>query len=326
MHRASRLALATLFILIAGCGTLSIQPATVPNAMDTTVGKYRDSDADRYILVTMTDAVHQELVKGERVDAGNLPPRYASFLASLARTYGLRRVADWPLSSIDIRCLVFEVTDPAQREPTIAALAKERYVESAQALSIFYSMSEVAAQGVPAYNDPHQNLQHGLALMQVREAHQWATGKGVRVAVIDTGMDTRHPELQSRVVGIRNFVDRNTQGFNEDVHGTAVAGVIAAASNNGVGLVGVAPEADIVGLKACWRSEDALSGAHCSSFTLAKAINFAIDQGVNVINLSIGGPADPLLARLVAKALERNVVVVGAMSAKWQNGFPAAVD
>jgi hypothetical protein len=325
MYRAYRVALLAVCILIPGCGTLTLQPKTAPNAMDVTMGKYRDSDAQRYILVTMTNAVHEELVKGERVDAGNLPPLYAQFLANLARTYGLRRVADWPLTAIDIRCLVFEVSDPARREPTIAALARERYVESAQALNIFYAMSDVRPAAVPAYNDPHQSLQHGLALMQVPEAHQWATGKGVRVAVIDTGVDTRHPDLQPRVVGIRNFVDRDTRAFNADVHGTAVAGVIAAVSNNGVGLVGVAPEADIVGLKACWQSNDAPSGAHCSSFTLAKALSFAIDQGVQVINLSVGGPADPLLARLIAKALERNIIVVGATSAKWQNGFPGTV-
>jgi subtilisin family serine protease len=139
-------------------------------------------------------------------------------------------------------------------------------------------------------------------------------------------VDTHHPDLRDRVVGIRNFVDRNESAFNADVHGTAVAGVIAATANNGVGLVGVAPESDVLGLKACWETDRVQSGAHCSSFTLAKALNFAIDQQVDVINLSLGGPPDPLLERLVAKALERNILVVGATSPKWPNGFPAVVE
>jgi subtilisin family serine protease len=143
------------------------------------------------------------------------------------------------------------------------------------------------------------------------------------VAVIDTGLDTEHPDLRERVVGIRNFVDRDGGTFNADVHGTAVAGVIAAASNNGVGLVGVAPEADVLGLKACWQLD---RGGRCSTFTLAKALNFAIEQQVDVINLSLGGPPDELLGRLIAKALESNILVVGAVNPDAPSGFPSGVE
>ena len=321
-------------VLVSACGSVAIQPTRPVNGMDTTMGKYEESQADRYIIVTMDDAIHEQLVQGERVDReATLPPRYAQFLSHLSRTYGLKRVADWPLGSLSIRCLVFEVSDPAQRAATIAALSREQYVESAQEVSAFYTSSDaVAAPQVAAtdYNDPYQNLQHALNEMQILESHRWATGRGVRVAVIDTGSDTRHPELRQRITGTRNFVDRDANAFNGDVHGTAVTGVIAAVSNNGAGLVGVAPEADIVSLKACWQRGSAAgekaSDAICSSFTLAKALNFAIDQQVDVINLSLGGPADPLLARLVNKALEQNILVVGAATPKWPGGFPVGID
>lgn len=309
--------------LLAACNSLTIQPTASINAMDTTLATYKESETNRYIVVTMTNAVHEQLVRGERVDReGELPPLYANFLGNLSRTYNLKRVADWPLSSIDIRCLIFEVPDAARRDATIAALRKERFVETAQPLNLFYTLADAA----PTSNDPYLDLQPALKVMQISESHRWATGKGVRVAVIDTGVDTHHPDLRDRVVGIRNFVDRNESAFNADVHGTAVAGVIAATANNGVGLVGVAPESDVLGLKACWETDRVQSGAHCSSFTLAKALNFAIDQQVDVINLSLGGPPDPLLERLVAKALERNILVVGATSPKWPNGFPAVVE
>ncbi len=145
-------------------------------------------------------------MQGERVDReAALPPLYARFVGNLARTYGMKRVADWPLGSLDIRCLVFEVADPARRDATIAALAKEQFVESAQRVSGFTTSGEAARGG---YNDPYRNLQPALDTMQVVESHRWATGKGVRVAVIDTGIDTEHPDLRERVVGIRNFVDR----------------------------------------------------------------------------------------------------------------------
>jgi subtilase family protein len=326
MRAHLRLALAVVACVpMAACGTLTIQPARAPNAMDTTVGRYNDADADRYIIVTMTDAVHEQLVRGERVDReAELPPAYAGFLANLARTYGLERVADWPLSSLSIRCFVFEVRDGSRRDATIAALSRERFVESAQKLSTFYASSEVPSKRASS-GDPYRNLQHGFAEMQVAGAQRWSTGKSVKVAVIDTGLDTRHPDLRERVIGIRNFVDRNTGAFNADVHGTAIAGVIAATSNNGVGLTGVAPDAEILGFKACWQADRARP-ALCSSITLAKAVNFAIDQAVDVINLSLGGPADPLLTRLVDKALEKNIVVVGAVSPDYPGGFPAGVN
>jgi subtilisin family serine protease len=314
--------------LATACGSLTIQPTSPVNGMDTTMGKYDEAQASRYIIVTMTDAMHEQLAQGERVDReAALPPQYAQFLSRLSRTYGLKRVADWPLGSLGIRCLVFEVADPAQRAATIAALSRERYVESAQEVGAFFTSADAPGAQVAGsdYNDPYRNMQHALKEMQIPESHRWATGRGVRVAVIDTGADTRHPELRERITGIRNFVDRDGDVFNGDIHGTAVTGVIAAASNNGTGLVGVAPEADILSLKACWHRSNAPGDAICNSFTLAKALNFAIDQQVDVINLSLGGPTDPLLSRLVSKALEQNILVVGAATPKFPEGFPVGV-
>lgn len=326
MKRMARIALTMAVCgLGAACNTLTIQPTRPINAMDVTMGTYSEADAGRYIIVTMTDVIFDQLVQGERVDReAELPPLYARFLGNLSRTYAMKRVADWPLNTLGIRCLVFEVTDPSRRDQVIASLAKERFVESVQRVSTFATTGEPAKGG--PYNDPYRNLQPSLATMQVAESHRWATGQGVRVAVIDTGVDTRHQELQGRVSGIRNFVDRDLNQFSADVHGTAVAGVIAAIANNGVGFVGIAPQAEVLGLKACWQLDDNTGKANCSSFTLAKALNFAIDQQVDIINLSLGGPPDPLLERLVAKALEQNILVVGAVNPAFPSGFAAGID
>src|SRR5687767_14897941 len=70
-------------VLATACQTLTIQPTVAPNAMDTTMSSFRESNADRYIIVTMTDAVFEQLAQGERVDReGELPPLYARFLAN----------------------------------------------------------------------------------------------------------------------------------------------------------------------------------------------------------------------------------------------------
>jgi len=311
-----------VLMLLSGIGactttTLSSQPMT--NATDVTMGERTKRMGNDLLLVTMRDDVHEKLTQGESIQANDrLPPRYAAFMAAVSRKYGLRRVADWPLAALDIRCLVFS-SDPAQRASIIAALSTEPQVESVQELSYFRTLAEPNGN----YDDPLSEMQHSLTQMQIWQSHRFATGSGVTVAVVDTGLDTRHRELDERVLGVRNFVDR--QPMNEDIHGTAVAGVIAASANNGEGMVGVAPDAYLIGLKACWPEATSADHAFCSSFTLAKALNFAIMQGVQIINLSLSGPKDPLLERLVRKAQDNNIVVVGAVDSQRENQFPSNV-
>jgi subtilisin family serine protease len=101
--------------------------------------------------------------------------------------------------------------------------------------------------------------------------------------------------------------------------------VIAASADNGVGIIGVAPEAEILAVKACWTTARDRSLASCDSYTLAQGLDFAIEQGARVINLSLTGPRDPLLARLVAAALGRGIPVIAAAGGS-NPGFPASED
>jgi subtilisin family serine protease len=95
-----------------------------------------------------------------------------------------------------------------------------------------------------------------------------ATGRKVTVAVVDSGIESNHPDLAGQVAVEENFVDG--QKYVAELHGTAVAGVIAARAGNGVGIEGVAPDARLLALRACWQAG---SATRCNSFTLAKAIN-----------------------------------------------------
>jgi subtilisin family serine protease len=112
-------------------------------------------------------------------------------------------------------------------------------------------------------------------------------------------------------------------GGGAELHGTAVAGVIVARSDPAVGLVGVAPGARLLPLRACW--EITRDGAVCSSFTLAKALQYALRHDVRVINLSLTGPHDLLLARLIDRAVAHGIVVVAAAQDEAADpGFPAS--
>jgi len=293
-------------------------PMSTMKGLDITMGKLTRSAPEDLVIVLMAQANHRQLTRDQSVRwSDDLPPRYAQFIADLSQRHALTRVADWPLDSIGIQCLVFRVRPGGSRESVLAALRNQPGIEDVQPLNYFTTLGE------PAYDDPYLPMQHNLDTLGILEAHRWATGLGVRVAVIDTGLDNRHADLDHAIELRRNFVDRNQIAFRADRHGTAVAGVIAANRNNGTGMVGIAPDARMLALKSCWQNGD--ESARCSSFTLAKALDFAILQRVDVINLSLGGPRDALLERLVKRAIANDISVVGATHPVIENAFPVAI-
>jgi subtilisin family serine protease len=118
-------------------------------------------------------------------------------------------------------------------------------------------------------------------------------------------------------------VDADNPAFNRDPHGTEVAGIIGAIGDNHVGIVGIAPKSVISIYKACWYPTTIEAGARCNSFTLAKALAAILDTDARVVNLSLGGPSDPLLDKLLAQLLEQRRIVVAAMPPDGSTrGFP----
>jgi subtilisin family serine protease len=286
-------------VLLAGCATLDGAGATS--------GALPQQLKDRQIIVTLASAP-SELAEGMR--------------ETLARSHGLRDVGAFPLLSIGVQCVVFEVPDDRSIEDVIARLRRDPLVESVQANQVFGGLAL-------AHNDPYASLQYGAHAIRADLAHRWATGRGVRIAVVDTGVDTSHPDLRGRIAKTATFVEGGERTFTGDSHGTAVAGVIAADADNGIGIFGVAPEAQIIAVKACWHPARSTSEAVCSSWTLAKALDFVITDGeARILNLSLGGPPDALLGRLIGNAIARGAVVVAAVMDHGSPapGFPASLE
>ncbi len=230
----------------------------------------------------------------------------------VARDFQLDVVDEWPIIPLRVHCLVYAVDEGRPLDALLAELRERPEVESAQRLNTF------EVQGSPI--DPYANLQHNLDTLELAEAHGVTRGEGAKVTIIDTGADIEHPELAMAIRAHHDFARGGD--FAREAHGTAIAGIIAAASGNGIGIVGVAPEARLEILRACWYP-DGDDAAVCDSFTLAKALSHALESDSRIINLSLGGPADALLARLVTLALSQGIVVVAA--APLQAGFPADV-
>ncbi|MCY7919773.1 serine protease Isp [Bacillus vallismortis] len=155
-------------------------------------------------------------------------------------------------------------------------------------------------------------LPEGIKVIKAPE--MWAKGvkgRDVKIAVLDTGCDTSHPDLKSQIIGGKNFTDDD--GGKEDVisdyngHGTHVAGTIAANDSNG-GIAGVAPEASLLIVKV-------LGGANGSGQYewIINGINYAVEQKVDIISMSLGGPSDvPELEAAVKNAVKNGVLVVCA--------------
>ena len=204
--------------------------------------------------------------------------------SNLTTEYRLQPVAAWPIGLLRLHCAVLEVPAGVSRAAMLERLRTDQRVALAEPLQ------DYAVQ--TAAPDPYAGVQAGNERMDITQAHRISRGRGVRIALIDTGLASDHPDLQGRIDVQRNFVDNDAKRFQLDRHGTAIAGVIAANADNGVGIAGVAPEARLLALKACWQLQDGQDDARCNTFTLAQALASAIELKAKIINLSLTGPPD----------------------------------
>jgi len=228
----------------------------------------------------------------------------------------------WPIKSLDLFCIVLEPPAGTSRDTLLAALGRDKRVQLAEPLRDF-SVYASRAQPAHRYNDPYVDLQRGFRETDAGVAQAVTQGAGVDVAIVDTGADVTHPDLRGQIHDVHNMVDDNASAFARDHHGTEIAGIIAAIADNHRGIVGMAPEARLSVYKACWYPPDSDAGARCNSFTLAKALAAVMDTDARVVNLSLGGPSDPLLSRLMQGVLEHHVVVAALPPDGHLDGFPA---
>jgi subtilisin family serine protease len=230
----------------------------------------------------------------------------------LAAEYGLDVIEDWPIPSLKVDCFVMRVIEKERSDEVIARLAHDPRTAWVQAVNEFHGLGKTLSL---------YPVQPSARIWHLKELHRVATGRGVRVAVIDSGVDSSHPDLANHHIRLRNFVDAGDQVGES--HGTNIAGIIAASSVDGSGTLGVAPGVALMALRACWEVD---AGTRCNSLTLARALQFAIDERAQVINLSLSGPMDRLLEGLIKTALAQGAVIVCAFDdGQSDGGFPASM-
>jgi len=292
-----------IVLFVAGCTTTGVprDPAAVATS----------SQSTRQILVTVYQPATLATSLTGAPEQRYLQRRYGPspsvdrVLTQLAREHALRRVEGWPIQSLAVYCEVLTVPEGLDVADVIASLNDDPRVDLAQPMNVFRTQAA-------KYDDPYLELQTAATTMELERAHDLATGLGVSIAIIDSAVDSDHPDLRGRVRFARNLVTEHPRARSGEVHGTAIAGIIASVANNHEGIVGVAPDVSIAALRACWAVADDGIAAECSSLSLARALETALDLQPSVINMSLAGPADPLLGRLLDRVIEDGIVVVTA--------------
>ena len=193
------------------------------------------------------------------------------------------------------------------------------------ALAVALALAVTPAHAAPSRPDPYRERQWGLDAIDATLALRRSTGRGVVIAIVDTGVDLAHPDLKARLVRGHDVTAPGAPPVDHHGHGTLVAGVAAATAGNGIGIAGVAPDARIMPVKVLGPDGRGTIG------DLARGIVWAADHGADVINLSLGlstgiappdlpsqAPVDPLdpVRRAIEHAWRKGAVVVGAAGNK----------
>jgi Subtilase family len=229
----------------------------------------------------------------------------------LARRHGLARIGSQTFPLIGATIGLFRVTDRRSVATVSREFAIEASVRSVQP-NFRYVLQE--AKSVRGEGDP---AQYALPKLRLPEAHVLSRGANVRIAVIDSGIDARHPELAG---SIAETFDALGSKEGAHAHGTGIAGAIVAHAQ----LMGAAPAAKLLAIRAFGQSPN---GAESNSFVILKALDYAAAHGAQIINMSFAGPKDALIERGIAATATRGIAMIAAAGnagAKSPPLFPAA--
>ncbi len=233
-------------------------------------------------------------------------------MAYLSKKYKLRILESYAIRSLKQTVTLFSTAGNVVE--LVKQIGKERGVLQVQPNHIFKTLSE-----------PHHDLQDVYATLNLAQVHKTYKGRGVRVAIVDTGVDIRHRDLKKRVVKHFNLLNKNL--YRGEIHGTAMAGVVAAGINN-YGMAGIAPQADLIALRACRQVSETHPEGRCTTISISKALDLALEEKAEIVNMSFGSSVpDLLMIQLLNQGAKRGVLFVapvGNQSAKKKITFPAS--
>ena len=230
-------------------------------------------------------------------------------VAALARELGLEIITQQDLGLLGRTIYRFRITSglPLRSVIPIIETRGGAYV-SAQPSYQFELTQDTAqadlAAGAPAdTNRKGDSAQYIVDKLNLPAAHLIATGKDVKVAVIDSEIDAKHPDLEGVIAGNYDALPSTDQ--TPHPHGTGMAGAIGSHQR----LLGVAPGARILAIRAFGASSD---GAQGTSMNIVKGLDWAVQQGARIINMSFAGPRDPILQQAIKALNDKGIILIAA--------------
>ena len=215
---------------------------------------------------------------------------------AMARRHGLRLLASQNFPLLDATVGLFRIIDRRSVATVRRELATDTRFRLVQSNFRYLLQDQRAAliEGDPA--------QYALAKLRLPQAHTLAHGANVTIAVIDSGIDVKHPEL---VNSIGDSFDALGSNEGPHVHGTGIAGAIVAHAR----LMGSAPEARVLAIRAFGAAPD---GAESTTYVILKSLDYAAEHGAQIINMSFAGPRDAVIERAIAATAAKGIVLVAA--------------
>ncbi len=225
----------------------------------------------------------------------------------LGRSFGLDGSTLYPSALLGARVVRFRIRDTRSIADVVQQLSTDARVQTSQPNYVF-TASQAAVKAAPL-----SVPQYAPQKMHLAEAHKFAQGKGVKIAVIDTAIEATHPALNGAIVATLDALGE-TKSVPE-LHGTSIAGIIGARAE----LMGMAPAASILNVRAFAKGSTVSAQSH--TLAILKGLDWAVLNGARVINMSFAGPNDPILGQAIAAAIKRGAVIVAAAG----NGGPDAL-
>jgi subtilisin family serine protease len=225
------------------------------------------------------------------------------------------------LRSISLFFVHFAIIDPAASVASvITRLELDSAVNYAQHVYRYFASDSAPQQD-------YVGKQYAIGQIRADLVQRFSTGRRVKIALLDSWVDARHPDLRGKISPGRDFTDGEVNA--RDVHGTSIAGIIVAIPRNHLGIDGVAPGATILPIKVLTQTSPQ-SGPEGTPVTVGRGLDFAIKSKVHLVNMSYGSTEpDPTIVRVVKRARALGIVLVAAAGNDGPGGqarYPAAMN
>ena len=233
-----------------------------------------------------------------------------------AKKNRLKLKQEWFIESLSVYCLIVEFTQDTDQ--TLERLEKNELVEWVQKSNDFELLNTTRTQN-------SNDIAPFLGSTKTSTTPFNYDGSGTVIAMIDSRIDKQHQDLSHAIKSVADFVitkPGNTNITQAEVHGTAIAGVLVAQPNDQLGITGMAPAAKLLAFRGCW--EESATVTNCNTLSLARALDEVIKLRPDILNLSLSGPYDPLLNKLISKIVKKKTIIVAAFDPKRTNNkrFP----